>query len=137
MSDLHHVLCLLTIGDSGASAARLVEAFTRLSREVGPATNAGTPAYAPGVAFDGGCQAMTPRDAYFGETRPAPLECAVGEICAELVHPYPPGIPVLLPGEVITAAKVVFLRRCLRSGIQITGPADPTLATIQVVKREL
>jgi arginine/lysine/ornithine decarboxylase len=133
MSDLSHVICVLTIGDTADSAARLLEAFARLSREAGTVTDAGITSSAIEVPFDGALHAMSPREAYFSETRTAPLACAAGEICAELVHPYPPGIPVLLPGEVISPAKVAFLQRCLRIGVQITGPADPTLKTIRVV----
>jgi lysine decarboxylase len=54
-------------------------------------------------------------------------------VAAELVTPYPPGIPVLAPGEVVTAAKAAYLAHARTHGIHVRGPADPTLATIRVV----
>ncbi|HRF97036.1 MAG TPA: hypothetical protein PLZ51_17630, partial [Aggregatilineales bacterium] len=46
--------------------------------------------------------AISPREAYFATSRPVPLAQSVGEITAENIIPYPPGIPLLVPGEVIT-----------------------------------
>jgi arginine/lysine/ornithine decarboxylase len=76
---------------------------------------------------------MTPRDAFFAPFRQIPLEAASGEVSTELVIPYPPGIPVLAPGEVITAEKIAYLREGARHGMYVSGPADPALATIRVV----
>jgi arginine/lysine/ornithine decarboxylase len=58
---------------------------------------------------------------------------AVGQISAELVCPYPPGIPVLFPGELISEDAVQSLRHVLDAGGLITGCADPTLQTLQVI----
>ena len=76
---------------------------------------------------------MTPRDAFFAVSREVPLAAAEGEISAELVLPYPPGIPVLAPGEVITAGKIAYLQEGVAHGQYISGPADSTLDTIRVV----
>ena len=54
---------------------------------------------------------------------------------AELVAPYPPGVPVLAPGEVITAAALDALRAAQAEGSRIAYAADPTLATLQVIVR--
>jgi arginine decarboxylase len=62
-----------------------------------------------------------------------PADAAVGRVSAELVAPYPPGIPVLAPGEVITAAALDALRRARADGSRIAYAADPSLATLQVV----
>ena len=61
------------------------------------------------------------------------LAGSVGRIAAELVTPYPPGIPVLVPGEVIDAEQVGYLRRALRAGVHMHGAADPTLSRVQVM----
>jgi lysine decarboxylase len=76
---------------------------------------------------------MTPRDAYFAAARAVPLTEAAGEVAAELVTPYPPGVPVLVPGEVISPAKLAYLDHGRGHGLYVCGPADPTLATIRVV----
>jgi arginine/lysine/ornithine decarboxylase len=136
MSDLSHVICLLTIGVSCELADRLVSAFTALSYEhTGIAQRAVPVGDNLEAVYSSGSQAISPRDAYFSGTRTIPFALATGEISAELVHPYPPGIPMLTPGEVITPEKIVFLLRCVEQEIQITGPADPSLTTIRVVDR--
>jgi lysine decarboxylase len=76
---------------------------------------------------------MTPRDAYFAAHETVPAEEAIGQVSAELVAPYPPGIPVLAPGERITAAAVAGLRDAKADGTQVRYAADPTLGTFQVV----
>ena len=86
-----------------------------------------------GAVIAPGIQAMSPRDAFFSHQRAIPLEHAAGEISAELVIPYPPGIPVLAPGDVITVEKLDYLRFGAQSGMYISGSADPQLRTIQVV----
>jgi arginine/lysine/ornithine decarboxylase len=58
---------------------------------------------------------------------------AVGEVAAEPVTPYPPGIPVLTPGEVVSVEKVEYLCAAMAAGVQMRGPADATLATVRVV----
>jgi arginine/lysine/ornithine decarboxylase len=78
---------------------------------------------------------MTPRDAFFAPARAIPLDVAGGHVSAELVIPYPPGIPVLAPGEIITEEKIAYLREGAAHGMYLSGPADPALATIRVVVR--
>ena len=53
---------------------------------------------------------------------------------AELVAPYPPGIPVLAPGEAITDAALAALEQARAAGVRIAYAADPTLATLRVVR---
>ena len=76
---------------------------------------------------------MSPREAFFAASRPIPLTRASGEISTELVIPYPPGIPVLAPGEVITDEKVAYLGEGVAHGMYVSGPEDPKLRTIRVV----
>jgi len=58
---------------------------------------------------------------------------AAGRICAEQIIPYPPDIPVLIPGERITADLLDYLHSGLAAGMQLPDPADPSLGTIRVV----
>lgn len=76
---------------------------------------------------------LSPRDAFFAPHRTLAANEAIGEVSAELVAPYPPGIPVLAPGERITAAAVEGLRQALADGTQVRYAADPTLRTLQIV----
>lgn len=79
-------------------------------------------------------QLVSPRQAFFAERETVPIDRAVGRVCAELVAPYPPGIPVLAPGEQITAASLAALDHARRAGIRIAYAADPSLATLQTAR---
>jgi arginine/lysine/ornithine decarboxylase len=134
MSDLVGVVCLVTIGDTEASINRLVDAFATLSREhhrAGIDRRAGR--RSSGAAVAAAQLALSPREAFFSPSRAVPLDQASGEISTELVIPYPPGIPVLAPGEVITDEKVAYLGEGIAHGMCISGPTDPKLGTIRVV----
>lgn len=76
---------------------------------------------------------IRPRTAFFAPVQLRSLEKSIGYISAEQIVPYPPGIPVLIPGEAITLEKVQFLQTLLNSGATLTGCSDPTLETINVV----
>lgn len=80
-------------------------------------------------------QAMLPRHAFFGEAEQVPAEKAVGRIAAEMTSPYPPGVPVVAPGEVITAEVVDFLVSGAAAGLLIPDAADPSMRTMRVVAR--
>lgn len=75
---------------------------------------------------------VPPRDAFFAAAEPVLIDSAVGRISAELIAPYPPGIPVLAPGEQITVATIDALEHARRAGVRIAYAADPTLATLRV-----
>jgi arginine/lysine/ornithine decarboxylase len=77
--------------------------------------------------------AMLPRDAFFGPTEQVPVDRAVGRIAAEMLSPYPPGVPVVAPGEVISEEAVDYLRSGADAGALIPDAADPEATTIRVV----
>ena len=77
---------------------------------------------------------LSPREAFFAPNETVAAEAAIGRVSAELVAPYPPGVPVLAPGELVTAEAVDALREVAADGGRIAYAADPTLATFQVVK---
>ncbi|GIL56474.1 hypothetical protein Vafri_11831 [Volvox africanus] len=78
---------------------------------------------------------LTPREAYFASTESIAAAEAVGRVSAELLCPYPPGVPVLFPGERITAAALEVLSSTLAAGGAVTGARDGTLATLTVVAK--
>ena len=75
---------------------------------------------------------MPPRRAFFSAATAVPARDAVGRVSAELIAPYPPGIPVLAPGEEITAAALSALLQARDAGVRIAYAADPTLRTLRV-----
>jgi lysine decarboxylase len=76
---------------------------------------------------------LSPREAFFARNETVAADAAIGRVSAELVAPYPPGVPVLAPGELVTAEAVAALREVMADGGRIAFAADPTLATFQVV----
>jgi arginine/lysine/ornithine decarboxylase len=137
MSDLSGIVCLVTVGDTKESIDRLVNAFERIASFHAPGRqkngNGGSHFRSSGAVIAPGLQAMSPRDAFFARSRAIPLHEAAGEISAELVIPYPPGIPVLAPGDVITVEKLEYLKMGAALGMYISGASDHHLATIKVV----
>ncbi|MGV2829700.1 aminotransferase class I/II-fold pyridoxal phosphate-dependent enzyme [Myxosarcina sp. GI1(2024)] len=77
---------------------------------------------------------LSPRQAFFAPTETIPIERAGDRLCAELICPYPPGIPLLMPGERITINIIDYLQRVMSLGGMVTGLSDPTLTTIRVIK---
>ncbi|MGA5822995.1 aminotransferase class I/II-fold pyridoxal phosphate-dependent enzyme [Kitasatospora sp. NPDC094028] len=77
-------------------------------------------------------QALLPRDAFFGRTEQVPVGKAAGRIAAEMLTPYPPGIPAALPGERLTGDVLDYLRTGLTAGMFIPDSADPALNTVRV-----
>ena len=76
---------------------------------------------------------MSPRVAFFARYELVSAEAALGRVSAELIAPYPPGIPVLAPGEVVTSGVVTSLRAARDAGLRIAYASDPTLAAFRVV----
>mmetsp|Transcript_1966 Transcript_1966/g.2788 ORF Transcript_1966/g.2788 Transcript_1966/m.2788 type:complete len:714 (-) Transcript_1966:75-2216(-) len=76
---------------------------------------------------------MTPREAFFAPSKLVPFDQAEGYIGAETISPYPPGIPILMPGEEITADVLGSLSSAITMGKQIVGATDSTLRHILVV----
>ena len=114
-----------TVGDFVAALAAAVEDRRAAPR---PVAGSGVWAVAPEVA-------TTPREAFFAPRETVPFDAAEGRVAAELVAPYPPGVPVLAPGEVVTAETLAALRAAGAAGSRIAYAADPTLATLDVVAR--
>ena len=78
--------------------------------------------------------AMKLRDVFYARKRAVGLETAIGCVCGEQVSFYPPGIPVLLPGEVITREIVEYCKAMKQLGLPVSGPADSSLNSIRVVE---
>jgi len=134
MSDFLSVICLVTAGDTPDTLNRLVAAFALLAGEYRrplAVPRHWTRSLSSVIASDE--QLLTPREAFYSARRNVPLAQAAGEIAAEMLVPYPPGVPLVLPGEVISAEKIDYLSEGIRHGICIRGAADPSLLTVQVV----
>ena len=79
-------------------------------------------------------QVSSPREAFFADREAVPWERATDRTCAEVVAPYPPGVPLLAPGERITGPVLDALRQASADGARIAYAADPTLSTVLAVR---
>jgi lysine decarboxylase len=130
MADRDTVVAMLTLADDEPGIDALVEALVAAVRSCACAPRAVRPSPAWSVEPE---QVVSPREAFFAPHVTVPVADAVGRVCAELVAPYPPGVPVLAPGERVTAEVVESLRVARDDGARIAYAADPTLATLQVL----
>jgi lysine decarboxylase len=137
MADSYNVVYVLSPHDDPAARERLIAGLRAVSEQsrVGTANNSGSQLSAPSSLL---LQppipplAMPPRQAALGEKVSIPLASATGRTCAEMVMFYPPGIPLLMPGELITEDTLDVCRRLLAAGAHPYA-SDPTFETIRVV----
>ncbi|MET0812953.1 MAG: hypothetical protein ABWY03_07850 [Microbacterium sp.] len=130
MADRDVLVPMVTIADDAASIDVLVDALIAAVERHRGAPRVGAPSAAWGVRA---ATALEPREAFFAPHETIGADAAIGRVCAELIAPYPPGVPVLAPGEIVTAEALTALRATRADGGRIAYAADPTLATIQVV----
>jgi arginine/lysine/ornithine decarboxylase len=78
--------------------------------------------------------AELPRDAFFGPTEQVPMDQATGRIVAEMLTPYPPGIPAALPGERLTEPVLDYLRTGVAAGMVVPDAVDTDLISIRVLR---
>jgi arginine decarboxylase len=130
MSDLYNVLCVFTLGDTKESVDALIHALEEIS--CGEACNLGKkinivemPTIPQSV--------LTPRDAFNSKTVSIPLKDSLGQISAEFLMAYPPGIPILCPGEIITKDIVDYIEELKKANLYVQGTEDPEVNNIKVV----
>lgn len=130
LADRDTIVALVSLADTAADLDRLGRALlTAIGRHRGEPRAA-----AAGAAYEIVSEpVLAPREAFFAARAPVSFASAAGRVSAELIAPYPPGIPVLAPGERITAAALAALAAARREGVRIAYAADPTLATILTV----
>ena len=129
LSDAENLLFLITYADNMETIAALIEALNRLPRR---SRKIFTPS--PLVSEKISVAAISPRETFYAPTTPVDLNAAVGRICAEEITFYPPGIPLIMPGEKISAQVVEMIQREKFSGGRIIGATDSSLATIKVAR---
>ncbi len=125
------IVAQVSLADTSASLTRLVDTIVGSVRR-----HRGLPRpVVTGAAYQiTPVTAMAPREAFFAPTETVELPRAVGRVSVELVAPYPPGIPVLAPGEEITDSVLDALGKAQADGVRVAYAADRTLQTLRVVR---
>lgn len=123
-------LAILTVGSEMEDVRQLAAALQQFASD-SRAAFAKPPAAAKGDWYEQPAQVMLPRDSFLGAQQRVRLEESRGRVCAEIVTPYPPGIPMLMPGEEISPSTLTSLLALRESGVPISA-SDQTLHTICV-----
>jgi len=133
LSDHARILATVSIADDDASADRLLGGLKRLIEAAGELPDP-PPVQIPdpsGLELE---SVNRPRDAFFSQFEDVKAKDAVGRIAAEQITPYPPGVPVIVPGERINQAVIDYLLSGLEAGMVLPDPADTSLKTIRVMQ---
>ncbi|MEZ4522101.1 MAG: hypothetical protein R3A46_10740 [Thermomicrobiales bacterium] len=133
MSDLVSILLLITIGDDDRSIQRLIAGLKSLPNHRRAHRSAEIPRSTGELLFAGEI-VLTPREAFSAETVRVSPRQAAGRISAESITPYPPGIPIVTPGERIRDEVIDYLRSGVEAGMYLSGLSDESFETIRVVR---
>ncbi|QQE80374.1 aminotransferase class I/II-fold pyridoxal phosphate-dependent enzyme [Alicyclobacillus sp. SO9] len=131
LSDLYNILCIVSWGDTEADLRLLIEALREIAHRYGDR---------PGHRVlqvdlpEMPELKMSPRQAFYSKTEVVPLKESAGRIIAEMIMVYPPGIPVLLPGEEVTQVNIDYIEENLRAGLPVQGTDDPEIQNVKVVR---
>ncbi|MGC0380704.1 aminotransferase class I/II-fold pyridoxal phosphate-dependent enzyme [Streptomyces sp. SAI-129] len=132
ITDHRRIGAQITHGDDRETTGELLTALKDLARAA-PGLDPAPRVEVPSPAELRMPQVCLPRDAFFGPTEDVPLDRAAGRVAAEMITPYPPGIPAVLPGERLAEPVLRYLRTGLDAGMYLPDPTDPALETIRVV----
>lgn len=130
LSDMYNILCLVTPGDNEETLSVLLTALCELA---GTYYNVNTAneliVKIPEIPH----LSLIPRDAFYGDTEVIPFKESVGRIIAEFIYVYPPGIPILLPGEVISQDNIDYIVDHVDVGLPVKGPEDRYIQNVKVI----
>ncbi|MFM7408190.1 MAG: aminotransferase class I/II-fold pyridoxal phosphate-dependent enzyme [Cuspidothrix sp.] len=136
-SSLENLIFIISIGNTESDIQKLIQTLFNLSEKFHQnhlLTSECQPCKDRNNNIFSYFMSISPREAFFANSETLPVEKTQNRICAEIVCPYPPGIPVLMPGELITNTALEYLQKIKHKGGFITGCADETLQTLKVVK---
>lgn len=127
--DLGNILAYISIGDRVQEVERLVSALAEIRRRYrrDPSGMLSQEYIDPTVV-------ASPQEAFYAEKISLPIEQTKNRVCSEFVMCYPPGIPILAPGERITEDILQYIEYARAKGCQLTGPEDPNIRHLNVLK---
>ena len=132
--DRNNVLFLLTYADDNEEIESIINKITDIFYMIKKQNK-------PPLALSNNCrmpvaqQILSARQAFYADTEAIAFSEAVGRICTEQISFYPPGIPVIIPGELVSKEILTYCQSMLALGLPVSGPQDGSLRKIQVVKQ--
>ena len=127
--DLGNILAYVSVGDRPREIERLVSALSEVRRRFGR-----TKANLMAQEYIDPQVVVSPQDAFYAPKESLPLRETEGRVCSEFVMCYPPGIPILAPGERITAEILDYIEYAKEKGCSMTGPENPEIERLNVLK---
>lgn len=128
LGDIHTIMAIVSIGDTLDMMNKLVNALEDIKNKYG--TNK---VFQTDFLYSRPTMVVTPREAYYANKKMILLKDSIGEISGESVMSYPPGIPIVAPGEKITSEIIEYIEFLKNRDCILTGSDDPTLENIQVL----
>ena len=127
--DASNILAYISVGDRQRDLERLVGALAEIDRRFHRPQDSLLVRPLPTVPLR-----VSPKDAYYAEKTHLPLQQSLGRISGELIMCYPPGIPILAPGEEITAEALEYIGNAIDIGCTIIGTHDREIESLQVLR---
>ncbi|MGI5891656.1 MAG: aminotransferase class I/II-fold pyridoxal phosphate-dependent enzyme [Bacillota bacterium] len=129
--DLGNILAYLSVGDRQQDLERLVSALSEIRRRYKKDKGGML-----SQEYINPYVAVAPQDAFYAAKEALPIKKSLGRVCAEFVMCYPPGIPILAPGEKITSDIIDYIIYAKEKGCSLTGTEDMSVEHINVLKGE-
>lgn len=130
LSNYYGVLLICTIGNDREDFKSLEYALKDISLNHINNKNIGYIEYPMNIPV----KALSPREAFYNEKKSVKIDDSIGKICGEYIIPYPPGICLVSPGEIITKEVIDYILVCNQKGMSISGMKDPSLGYIQIIE---
>lgn len=129
--DIGNILAYLSIGDRMQELERLVSALAEIRRRhQRDSYGLLSQEYLnPEVV-------LSPQEAFYAQKKSVPLQESIGAVCSEFIMCYPPGIPILAPGERVTREIIQYIEYAKEKGCSMTGPEDPDIRRINILVQE-
>ena len=129
--DIGNILAIVSAGDRELEIERLISALSEIKRLYGKdPTGMFDHEYIPPVVK------LPPQQAFYSPKESVPIEESLGRVCTEFVMCYPPGIPILAPGELVTGEILQYIRYARQKGCFLTGTEDLSIQRLNVVKTD-
>ena len=127
--DIGNILAIISVGDRELEIERLLGALSEIKRRFSK-----EPMNMLDHEYINPLVAMSPQKAFYADKRTVAITQSSGKISAELVMAYPPGIPILAPGERITEEIIDYIRYAKEKGCVMTGTRDMDMNNIEIVE---
>lgn len=132
LADFYNVLAICSLGDNKNSIDALIYSLSKISNKLCKNKELKENFLnLPSIPE----QILDPRKAFFTEKETYPLNESIGKISGEFILSYPPGIPILCPGEIITEEIIKYVYDLKKAGLNILGTEDITSNTIKIIKK--